>query len=549
MRTAELTNRRSSPADDVVLLDQSGVPIGRADRVTVHSGRTPLHLAFSCYLFNSAGQVLVTRRALGKATWPGVWTNACCGHPRPGERVEDAIVRRVREELGMQVGGLVPMLPDFRYQATDASGVLENEICPVYAVFGIEQTPAPNPDEVAEWAWLGWDHLQAAVAATPRVFSPWAAAQVPLLAAALDRCSGLQDAALPGLPAYLADVDALLGTELATLGRQWAAAIDGLDVHVLAADLPGWLAELLLGTGKRLRVRLAYWGFVSAGGSGADSYRHLVRLGAALEFLQLFALVHDDVMDGSVRRRGRPAARVQAADWHREAVAKGDATRFGDNLAILLGDLAHVQADRIVDGLPAEARALWYEMWTELIAGQRADLTGAAAGRQDLRHAERVAQLKSGRYSVTRPLQLGAALAGAGPDLLATLETFGDHLGRAFALRDDYLGLWGDPSVTGKPVNDDLLSGKATVLLALASDRLAGAARRLLGRVGGPGFTPADAAALNAAMWDAGLAAEIDARISAAAGAAVAVLAQGPLTASGVAGLRELTNAIAWRDA
>ncbi len=118
--------------DLVVLLDAEGQPCGTADRSTVHSEQTPLHLAFSCYVVDGEGLVLMTRRALTKRTWPGVWTNACCGHPQPGERFEDAIERRLADELGARATAIAPVLPDFRYEAVDASGIRENEVCPVF---------------------------------------------------------------------------------------------------------------------------------------------------------------------------------------------------------------------------------------------------------------------------------------------------------------------------------------------------------------------------------------------------------------------------------
>ncbi len=170
-------------ADAVVLVDAEGREIGEAPRLTVHDHDTPLHRAFSLHLTDGQGRVLLTRRALSKRTWPGVWTNSCCGHPRPGEAVEDAVVRRLREELGVGVTGLRCVLPDFRYRAVDASGVVENEFCPVF-VGQVEGEVLADPDELAEWVWVPWSRLVTALTAVPAVFSPWAVEAVPQMVAA-----------------------------------------------------------------------------------------------------------------------------------------------------------------------------------------------------------------------------------------------------------------------------------------------------------------------------------------------------------------------------
>jgi isopentenyl-diphosphate delta-isomerase len=166
--------------DRVVLLNEEGVATGTAPRLEVHSADTPLHLAFSCYITRDDGQVLMTRRALGKRTWPGAWTNSCCGHPRPGENPEVAVERRIHEELGMRISKLTIMLPDFRYSATDASGVLENEVCPVYLARTAD-VPRPDPDEVAEYQWVSWDDVTLAARQTPWLLSPWSALQLVAL--------------------------------------------------------------------------------------------------------------------------------------------------------------------------------------------------------------------------------------------------------------------------------------------------------------------------------------------------------------------------------
>jgi isopentenyl-diphosphate delta-isomerase len=156
----------------VVLVDDDGQVCGSADKATVHTRSTPLHLAFSCHVFDSHGRVLVTRRALSKVTWPGVWTNSFCGHPQPGETQEEAIARRAFAELGISVSKVTLVLPDFRYRAVDASGIVENEICPVYRAVTSDAVSA-NPDEVSEWEWVVPASLTAAASAAPYAFSPW----------------------------------------------------------------------------------------------------------------------------------------------------------------------------------------------------------------------------------------------------------------------------------------------------------------------------------------------------------------------------------------
>jgi isopentenyl-diphosphate Delta-isomerase len=174
----------TSEADEVVLVDDDGRPVGRHDRATAHSRRTPRHLAFSCWIVSPDGLVLMTRRALGKRSWPGVWTNSCCGHPRPGEPLEEALRRRVGEELGIAVDEVACVLPDFSYRAVDSSGILENEFCPVFrARLSRPPTLAPDPDEVMQSVWQQPAAVEAAMRTAPYAFSPWAVAQLGAMGA------------------------------------------------------------------------------------------------------------------------------------------------------------------------------------------------------------------------------------------------------------------------------------------------------------------------------------------------------------------------------
>ncbi|MDO8106298.1 isopentenyl-diphosphate Delta-isomerase [Isoptericola sp. b441] len=169
----------------VVLLDEDGAPAGTADKAHVHTTCTPLHLAFSCHVIDPDGRVLVTRRALTKRTWPGVWTNSFCGHPGPGEGLEDAVRRRAAFELGLELAGISDVLPDFRYQATDASGIVENEVCPVVVAAPASGSRVqPNPDEVMDHLWVPVPQLLAAIEAAPWALSPWLVQSGPGLAAA-----------------------------------------------------------------------------------------------------------------------------------------------------------------------------------------------------------------------------------------------------------------------------------------------------------------------------------------------------------------------------
>lgn len=167
---------REIVTDIVVLVDEDGNEIGTAPKSSVHGADTPLHLAFSCHVYNSAGQTLVTRRALDKKTWPGVWSNSFCGHPRPAEPVAAAVHRHAAHELGLTLREVELVLPLFRYRAVDASGIVENEVCPVYTA-RVDDEPRLNPREAIEAIWVDPADLAASLRATPWAFSPWLALQ------------------------------------------------------------------------------------------------------------------------------------------------------------------------------------------------------------------------------------------------------------------------------------------------------------------------------------------------------------------------------------
>lgn len=306
-------------------------------------------------------------------------------------------------------------------------------------------------------------------------------------------------------------------------------------------DLVSLLRGQVGAGGKRLRPTMARLGWSYAGGTAET--QELVLLGTALEMLHVFTLVQDDVMDRSDRRRGRATVHVQVAATHRSADARGDAQLFGDSIAVLVGDLAHADAEHMVATLPPAVRRVWRAMVMELVAGQALDLAGAADRRRDLAHARRVAAVKSGAYTIQRPLALGATLARALPEDMAALHVYGDHVGRAFALRDDMLGVWGDPTVTGKPVGDDLLDGKPTVLLALAHARVTGPSRELLERVASGALTPEEVPAVQDLLDATGVRLEVERMIHAEVDAALAALNGGAVAEE----LAEIAHRIGWR--
>jgi isopentenyl-diphosphate delta-isomerase len=183
MRESALDGDHSTTpvTESVVLLDDAGRPTGSMAKADVHGTRTPLHLAFSCYVFDRTGDnLLLTRRAITKRTWPGVWSNSFCGHPSPDEGLQLAVSRRGREELGIDVQDPRVVLPDFRYQATDPGGIVENERCPIL-VATCDDDPSPDADEVMEWAWVDWTALQETATAAPMLLSPWMVLQLSRL--------------------------------------------------------------------------------------------------------------------------------------------------------------------------------------------------------------------------------------------------------------------------------------------------------------------------------------------------------------------------------
>ncbi|MFY1637383.1 polyprenyl synthetase family protein [Solwaraspora sp. WMMB335] len=268
--------------------------------------------------------------------------------------------------------------------------------------------------------------------------------------------------------------------------RRWLLAVDDEALRPVAAALEAFV----LGGGKRLRPAFGYWGY--RGGGGADSPAVVSAL-AALELVQASALIHDDLMDGSDTRRGEPSIHRRFAGQHRRNGWRGAPDGFGAAAAVLLGDLCLVWSDELLHdaGLDAgalrRARPVFDEMRTEVTVGQFLDVHAQYAGDTSVERASQVARYKSAKYTVERPLLLGAALAGAPQSISVGYSGYGLALGEAFQLRDDVLGVFGDPARTGKPAGDDLREGKRTYLVASAYRATGDTGRALLdARLGDP---------------------------------------------------------------
>jgi geranylgeranyl diphosphate synthase type I len=344
--------------------------------------------------------------------------------------------------------------------------------------------------------------------------------------------------------------------------RALAGGISGELLPALDA-----VADVLAG-GKRLRAAFCYWGWRGAGGmsgpgagsaadgtdraDGADG-AGVFRAAAALELLHAGALVHDDVLDDSDTRRGKPTIHRHFAGRHAASGWRGDAEPFGKGMAILLGDLLLAWADELFrsSGLPAAAvsrgGAVLDVMRTELMAGQYLDLLEQAAGTGSVAGALRVVTYKTAKYTIERPLHLGAELAGpraADPGLIRGYSGYGLPLGVAFQLRDDMLGVFGDPAETGKPAGDDIREGKRTVLVAVAREkataRQAAALDRLLGD---PSIDQAGIAEFRGLLTETGALAECETMIDRYVTEALAALESAPVTAEARAALADLAIA------
>ena len=340
---------------------------------------------------------------------------------------------------------------------------------------------------------------------------------------------------------YVASVERRLRVLFAEQAVHWSAIDPWLPEAVSA------LAGAVLGGGKRLRPLFCAYGFMAAGGSGQPS--ELIDVAAALELLHAFALIHDDVMDGSPTRRNQPSLHQRLMEQHDVQRYHGEARRFGEGTAVLIGDFGFALAQQLVSSAPASVVATWHQMCTELVMGQYLDVAGAARGSFTPTRALTVARYKSGCYTIERPMRLGAVLAGQPVSLASGLFPFALPLGEAFQLRDDVIGAFGEQRQSGKPSGEDLRQGKPTLLLAFGQQMARGPAAAVLARAGEPGLSDSDVEVMRRALEDCGARQKVERRISALFRASMELLGDSALPGTVKSGLREIAVRAVWRAA
>ena len=305
------------------------------------------------------------------------------------------------------------------------------------------------------------------------------------------------------------------------------------------------LEKLVFSGGKRLRPAFFYWAHVGAGGD--PSLSEATDIAAAIEMLHAFALAHDDVMDRSESRRGEPSIWQHFANLHNANKWYGNSVHFGEAVAILVGDLAHVLADKLMADSSPRVSDLWEELRMEVNIGQYLDVLSGAKGKFDQVSARKILEYKTGRYSVQRPLHLGAALAGRYEDLLEMFTAFGRPVGVVFQLRDDLLGVFGNSEKTGKPTGDDLREGKPTPLMAEAFTRASPQQSSVLEKIGSRDLTLEDISRIQEVVEETGARDVVENEIEELTGEALEALDVLPLEGNASDALGELAYFVAYR--
>ncbi len=347
-------------------------------------------------------------------------------------------------------------------------------------------------------------------------------------------------------------VDDRLFTFLAEENKKW------LEIDSRMAEIVSYLQAVVGSGGKRLRALFCYWSWYGAKtvetpefvpSDHPDELAEIIDVCAALELLHVFALVHDDIMDDSGMRRGQTTVHKQQIQRFVDQGWTGESRRFGESVAILVGNLAHVYSDGLMANAPLEARMVWMDLRTEANLGQYLDLRSAAALDLDFSTARQVAWYKSALYTVYQPMQLGLVMSSnVTSEMREQVRNFSKPLGRAFQLRDDYLGIFGDEEQLGKPIGDDLREAKPTEMMAYALQRADNSQKLLLSRVGSSDLSGSDIAAISEVIRATGAVGYVEDEIDSLVGSAERVLEAMPYSTEAKQALLSFAQYVASRN-
>lgn len=441
----------------VVLVDEDNREIGTAPKSAVHTDSTPLHRAFSIFLFNAQGQLLLQQRATSKKTWPGVWSNSCCGHPGPNEDTQAAAKRRLKEELGLGSVRLWNVLPGYRYRA-ELHGIVENEICPVFVGFTDEQ-PAINPEEVEATRWIAWEDFQKEVKTTKPPYSPWCVEETALLM----KSQEFQE--LFAKYTNGADIEQAIQQifpkkwEVAKINRFIKSSQFTLDVNEVDQALNQPIRDILFRGGKRIRPRLF---LALLKGFGKDP-KPFYNFAVLLEAVHNGTLVVDDIEDSSNMRRGRPALHKKfGVDV---AINAGNALYFLPLYALLQAN------DELTDTQRLKLYNIYSEEMIHVHFGQALDIRWHTVHTSTILPEAyfEMARLKTG--ALTRMVvRFASVLADQSYEVEQALTMFAELAGIAYQIKDDVLDLTANTQVFGKPPGGDITEGKMSlpVIFALA---------------------------------------------------------------------------------
>jgi geranylgeranyl diphosphate synthase type I len=340
----------------------------------------------------------------------------------------------------------------------------------------------------------------------------------------------------------IARVDALLAQTLTEHQHRWSSLQQ--DLHVIFEEIQA----LVLGGGKRLRPQFSHWGWVAAGGDPAAP--ESTHIGAAIELLHAAALFHDDIIDDADTRRSRQSSHKSFSANHLANGWVGESRRYGEGSAILIGDITYVVSDSLTDSLSPAARLIWHDLRLEMNIGQYLDVLGSARQTRDVAEADLICRMKSAKYTIERPLHLGAVAAdpGRGSALMPMLSAYGLPLGDAFQMRDDILGAFGDTAVTGKPVGGDFREGKPTPLLARACAAATTQQTAVLNMVGAPELSDDDISKIQQVVIETGALQAMEDVISANHSEAIAALKKNEMQGESFDALVHLADVVTQRS-